>query len=157
MSNAQRVFLLLVAAFCGGHLALSGASFSYAVEPDQYSVFTGIFWFFVGAVFSSPMWFPALIPARFIRLSRIFRWTSTFLIFFHTMFFGSIVAHNVNRWLNGLEPSLSSLFAGLVATSGCLAAIALLVWPEVGTYVKRAKGGERGTYIRNWLSKDRDL
>jgi hypothetical protein len=156
MSKAHRVFLVLVAAFCGGHLALSGISFSYAVEPDQFDFFTGTFWFAVGVVFSSPMWFPALIPARFIRLSRIFRWISTFLIFFHTMFFGSTVTHNVNRWLNGLEPSLSSLFSGLIATSGCLAAIAVLIWPEVGAYVKRRKEGERESYLRNWLSRDRN-
>jgi hypothetical protein len=137
MPIATRIILLLIALLCGGFVAWLGDGFSYAVEPNQHSIATSIFWAGLGAVFSAPLWIAALIPSRFAKLAKVSRLAGAAYLLLPVFLFGGIVTHNISRWHSGLGASPSALVQGIVLTSGCLVALVLLLWPEIRPYVRR--------------------
>lgn len=101
MPLLSRAFLLISAALCGGFFALSGAGFSLAAEPDQFSKSALVFWFVAGMALAIPLWLPAVVPARYPRFFKACRRACAILLLFPTWLFGSIVVNNVGRILSG--------------------------------------------------------
>jgi hypothetical protein len=129
MPLLSRAVLLISAALCGGFFALSGAGFSLAAEPDQFSNSTLVFWFVVGMALAIPLWIPAVVPARYPRFLRVCRRTCAVLLLFPTWLFGTIVAGNVGRILSGFSFTPIALVQGLVLTGCCLVCLFVLLWP----------------------------
>jgi hypothetical protein len=134
MATVSRLVLLLGAALFGGFVALSGAGFSRAVEPESYSTGTSVFWFIIGALFSFPFWLPALIP------SAVCRWICATLLLFPSFLFGGSTWRNLRRALSNADFSGSVLLHMALVTVTCLICMAVLVWPEVWAYAKRSAG-----------------
>lgn len=114
MPLLSRAVLLISAALCGGFFALSGAGFSWATEPDQFSNSTIVFWFFAGAALAIPLWLPAMFPARYPRGLKLCRRICAVLLLYLIWLFGSIVANNVGRILSGSSFTPIALAQGLV-------------------------------------------
>lgn len=131
MSITSRLILLFCAALTGGFVALQGVSVSYALEPEQYSTSTSLFWFAAGAVVGAPFWIPALIPSRYSFVLLVCRWGGAALLLFPATLFGSIVWHNISRSISGLGATPSALALGLVLTTACLGCMLVLTWPEL--------------------------
>ena len=138
MSLPSRAILLISAALCGGFFALSGAGFSRAVEPDQYSTSTLVFWFIAGAALAIPLWLPAVFPRRYARGFKVCRRACAALLIFLIWLFGSIVVHNVGRALSGFSFTPIALAQGSVLTLCCLVCLFLLLSPEFRRYPDRA-------------------
>lgn len=69
MPLLSRAVLLVSAALCGGFFALSGAGFSWAAEPDQFSNGTLVFWFAAGLALATPRFGFLLL---FLRATHVF-------------------------------------------------------------------------------------
>lgn len=129
MTWITRSPLLLSALLCAGFITLVGSSFSFGVEPEQFTPMTFVRWAGLGAIVSAPLWVPASIPSRYVRTLKIGRLVSAALLLAPTYFFGGIVVHNVRRSLNGLGATPSAFVQGLVLTVACVAGFVLLLWP----------------------------
>jgi len=130
MPLLSRAVLLISAALCGGFFALSGAGFSWAAEPGQFSNSTLVFWFIAGAAFATPLWLPAVFPVRYPRGVKLCRRICAILLLYPIWLFGSIVANNVGRILSGFSFTPIALAQGLVLTVCCLVCLLVLLWPE---------------------------
>lgn len=131
MSLLSRIILLMCAALCGGFLALSGVSMSYALEPEDHSSGVSFFWLATGALIAAPFWMPALIPSRYPFALQVGRWIGAVFLLFPTMLFGSIVWHNISRSVSGLGATPSAFMLGTVLTAASVLCIAVLVWPDL--------------------------
>jgi hypothetical protein len=138
MPTTARIMLLFVAALCAAFVAALGSGFSRAVEPDEYSAGTSVFWFVLAVVFAVPIWVPALIPERYPRALKVCRRLGAAALLLPTYLFGSIVVHNVSRSLSGLGATPSALAQGVVLTIACAACLLVLLWPDLRAYAKRA-------------------
>lgn len=130
MSLLSRAILLISAALCGGFFALSGAGFSSAVEPDQFSNNTLVFWFAAGVALAIPLWLPAVVPERYPRFFKVCRRACAVFLLYPTWLFGGIVVNNVVRILSGFSFSPIALAQGSVLTGCCLVCLFVLLWPE---------------------------
>jgi hypothetical protein len=137
MTWITRSALLFSALLCPGFITLVGSSFSFGVEPEQFTPMTFVRWAGLGALASAPLWGPALIPTHYVRTLRISRYISAALLLAPIYFFGGIVVHNVRRSLSGLEASPLALLQGVVLTSACVAGLILLLWPMLRSHVSR--------------------
>lgn len=138
MPLLSRAVLLISAALCGGFFALTGAGFSWAAEPDQFSNSTLVFWFAAGAALAIPLWLPAVVPARYPRFFKFCRRACAALLLYPTWLFGSIVAHNVGRIVSGFSFTPIALAQGLVLAGCCLVCLFVLLWPEVRRHADRS-------------------
>lgn len=138
MPASFRFVLLASAALCTAFVALLGGGFSRAVEPDSYSTGTSAFWLFCGALVASPLWVPAVFPARYPRALRVCRWLSAAALLVPILMFGGIVSHNIQRSISGLGASPSALAEGVLLTATCLLCMVLLLWPKLSKLAKRA-------------------
>lgn len=137
MPTSFRVILLLSAVLCGGFVALLGNSFSRAVEPEAYSD-SSAFWLLTGAVVTAPLWVSAVFPSRYPVALKVCRRVSAAIFLLPTLFFGGIVVNNVSRIISGLGATPPALLQGAVLTLACLVCLAILLWPELRAYGKRA-------------------
>lgn len=137
MPTSFRVILLVGAVLCGGFVALFGGGFSRAVEPENYSEVSSVFWLLAGAVVAAPLWVPAVFPSRYPVALKVCRQVSAAILLLPTLLFGSIVVHNINRSVSGLGATPSALIQGAVLTVACLVCLVVLLWPELRTYAKR--------------------
>lgn len=126
----SRAVLLVSAVLCGGFFALSGAGFSWAVEPDQFSNSTFVFWFVAGVALAIPLWLPAVVPARYPRVFKTCRRACAAFLLFPTWLFSSIVVNNVGRILSGFSFTPIALAQGSILTGCCLVSLFVLLWPE---------------------------
>lgn len=138
MSTPTRLVLLAAAALCGAFVALLGGGFSHAVEPENYTASTSVFWFLVAAFFAAPLWVPASIPNRYPVAQMICRWIGATALLFPIFMFGGIVVHNINRSMSGLGASSAALGQGAVLTLLCVACFSILLWPELRRHAIRA-------------------
>ena len=130
MSLISRCILIVSAAICGGFFAISGAGVSWAMEPEQYSTGTVIFWFFGGVALTVPQWVPAVFPSRYPRGLKMCRRVCALLLLFPTWLFGTIVVHNVSRSFAGLGATPIALAQGVVLTLSCIVCLFVLLLPE---------------------------
>lgn len=143
MSWLSRVFLLVSAAFLGGSVALllfvgiSGPE-TYQHTTVKTTIRLAVFWLAVAALPSMPLWLPAIIPNRFSSLSRIVRWISAIILMCPVLLFGSTVTHNLSRWWKGWEWFPSVVLEGLLCSAYLMAAIVVLVAPEVRLWLKKS-------------------
>jgi hypothetical protein len=128
VSPILRACLLAAAAVVGGAFALLGATFTGMADPGEYDSWARVFWLVAGAVIASPMWLPAVIPARLLPVGRWVRRAGAVALLLPFLFFSSIVAHNVDRWRNGGQPA--TLGFGLATSGACLVSMGLLLWPD---------------------------
>lgn len=91
MPLLSRVVLLMSATLCGGFFALSGAGFSRAAEPEQFSNSILVFWFVAGVALAIPLWLPAIVPQRYPRFLKVCRRVCAVLLLFPTWLFASSV------------------------------------------------------------------
>lgn len=138
MPTSARILLLLVAVLCAASLAVLGGGFSRAVEPEEYSNTTSVFWLVSGAVFAAPLWVPALIPGRYTRMLNACRRLGAAALLLPTFMFSSTVVHQISRSVSGLGATPSSLVQGIVLTIACVACLLVLLWPDLRTHAKRA-------------------
>lgn len=130
MSLISRCILIVSAAICGGFFAISGAGISWAMEPEQFSIGTDIFWFFCGVALTVPLWVPAVFPSRYPRGLKVCRRVCALLLLFPTWLFGAIVVHNVSRAFAGLGVTPIALAQGVVLTLCCVVCLFVLLLPE---------------------------
>jgi len=138
MPLLSRMALLIGAALCSLFIAGIGGEFSRIVEPETYSTGTSASWLLVGALVASPMWVPTVFPMRFPWAFMACRWVSAVAVLFLGWFFFGIVLHNVERIDAGLDPTPSAMVQGAGLALVCLVSAGILVWPELGKYVKRS-------------------
>lgn len=137
MTLLSRAILLACAVLCGGFFALSGAGVSRALEPDQFSTATVVFWAFAGVVLGLPFWLPAVFPSRYVAGLKLCRRVCAGLLLLPTWLFGSIVVHNVGRIVSGGNAAPVALAQGSVLTACCLVSLFLLLLPELRRYAPR--------------------
>ncbi|NWG86234.1 MAG: hypothetical protein HXY26_01780 [Hydrogenophilaceae bacterium] len=137
MPFLSRLILLTSAVLCGGFFALSGAGVSWALEPDQYSTATVVFWVFAGGVLGMPFWLPAVFPSRYVAGLELCRRICAGLLLLPTWLFGSIVVHNFGRIVSGGSASPVALVQGSVLTACCLVSLFVLLLPELRRYAPR--------------------
>lgn len=137
MPTSFRVILLVGAVLCGGFVALLGSSFSRAVEPETYSE-SSVFWLLAGAVVAAPLWVSAVFPSRYPAALKVCRRVSAAILLLPTLLFGGIVVNNISRSISGLGATPPALLQGAVLTIACLVCLAILLWPELRAYAKRA-------------------
>ena len=130
MSLISRCILIVSAAICGGFFSISGAGVSLAMEPEQYSTGTVIFWFFGGVALTVPLWVPAVFPSRYPRGLKVCRRVCALLLLFPTWLFGTIVVHNVSRAFAGLGATPIALAQAAVLTLSCIVCLYVLLLPE---------------------------
>jgi hypothetical protein len=130
MAPAHRIALLV----CGIALAAVtftlGASFTHAAESASNAEGAWVFWLLVGFAVASPFWLPALVPTRFVLLSRIVRWASAILVLVPLRYIAGVLLHQYH--LYGGDNFAPSIFGGaLLLSAGCAFAIVVLVLPEL--------------------------
>jgi len=138
MSVPLRLILLLAATLVGGFVVAMGSGFSNAVEPESFSTATEMFWLVVGALFSAPLWLPAVVPNRFSVALALCRRVGAALLCVPAFLFGSIIVHNVTRSASGLSVSSSALVQGTVLLIACITGVAILLWPDIKARAKSA-------------------
>ena len=131
MPPISRFFLLVTAAICGGFFTLSGAGVSRAMEPEQFTAGTILFWFLGWVALTIPLWLPALFPSRHTHSFKICRRICALLLLYPTWLFGTIVTHNVSRAFAGLGATPVALAQGLILTLCCLACLFVLLLPDI--------------------------
>lgn len=138
MSVPLRLILLLAATLVCGFVAVMGSGFSNAVEPESFSTATEVFWLVAGALFSAPLWLPAVIPNRFSVALALCRRVSAALLCIPAYLFGAVIVNNVTRSFSGLSVSASALTQGVILTAVCISGVAILLWPDLKARVKPA-------------------
>ncbi len=138
MSVPLRLILLLAATLVCGFVAVVGSGFSNAVEPESFSAATVVFWLVAGALFSAPLWLPAVIPNRLSVALTLCRRVSAALLCIPAYLFGAVIVHNVTRSFSGLSVSASELTQGVILTAVCISGVAILLWPDLKARVKPA-------------------
>jgi MFS family permease len=132
MTKAQRRYLAYIAIYFAGFMAVI---FDYIAENRDYqSEWRRLY---VAALFSAPVWLPVLIPSRFILLSRVTRWLCAVGLAFYFPIWGTLVSSSFRRVLAGSIAGIAGFVSSTAGLAGCLAAIVLLVWPEIGRFLKR--------------------
>jgi hypothetical protein len=139
MNIASRLLLLIVAASCGGFMALLGAVSSAVLDGRAIGISGYVFWVLSAAVLVSPLWVPALIPSHWPRLLSYARRIGALCLLFPLYLFFSIVSHNVGRMLRGWEIANGALSFGLIATVGCVTSLIVLLWPDLHRLITAAK------------------
>ena len=86
-------------------------------------------WAVSGALLGAPMWGPAVIPPRRVRLARIARRLGAVAMLLPLWLWGSVFLHQLRGWPTfslAAFPTFGTVAAGL-----CLVSLALLLWPDL--------------------------
>jgi len=130
LAPAHRIALLVFGIALAAVTFTLGASFTYGAESATNAEGAWVFWLFVGIAIGSPLWLPALVPPRFVMVSRIIRWVSAILVLVPLRYIAGVLLHQSH--LYGGDNFALSIFGGaLLLSAGCVFAIVVLVLPEL--------------------------
>lgn len=146
MPALHRLILLACALPGVAVFALLGAAQSGASASQAGSDPGGAFWMATGAIVFSPLWLPAIIPARHCRLMQACQRAGAIGCALPLYLFGSSAVHQLDRWMFTPGHSAMGLLLATAVLAGC-AIGAWLLW-RCGTPPDRAEAGGRGWATR---------
>jgi len=130
MSTAVRVFLYFLAVSLALVIYSLGTSFTYGAETIERAQGSEIFWLLLAVVFASPLWLPATLSRPSRPLSGTARWFAAAALLVPLYYTGAVTLHQFRLYPNPLF-SLSIFTVSAILSLGCIAAIALLLFPRV--------------------------
>lgn len=136
MSWQSRVFLIVAAVWSAASLAGMGLALSFFSRRSGDTVHHAMWLLALSSLLSFPLWLPAIIPKRFPLFSRVVRWISALIMLIPTYLSGTVVTHNVGRWLKGWEAWPSLVVDNLLNSACCIAVIAVLLLPEARVWLR---------------------
>lgn len=127
MPLRTRVGLVIIASLAGGTAAAAGIGFSNRAEPQANGAIMTLLWLVFGACIASPLWAPAVIPARLPRVLRAARYLGAAGALGLLAVYGTIAIHNIDRAMSGRGADVAALALGLVLSAACALGIGLLL------------------------------
>jgi hypothetical protein len=137
MSTPRRAFLLALAIALVVVVFSMGTSFTFSAESPERARGSAVFWLLPAVAFASPLWIPAVLPARWRRASVAVQWLSAAALLVPLRYAGAVTFHQFQLYP---LPLFSIAIFGVAAMlgAGCIAAIAVLLLPSFHRVVGKA-------------------